>query len=92
MLASSIAPAQMSALGRLCAELQLTRTVVVAMIRRGELPATKQGPAQSHPWLVNRADLEAWVDGQRATIRRFVEENPPGFSAMWDPETGLARR
>jgi len=75
-----------------CAELQLTRTVVVAMIRRGELPAVKQGPAQSHPWLVDRAALEAWLDGQRKRTSRFVKEDPPGWSAMWDPETGAAPR
>ena len=75
-----------------CAELQLTRTVVLAMIRSGELPAVKQGPAKSHPWLVERAALEAFLEAQRSTTRNFIEANPNGWSGMWDPETGLARQ
>lgn len=73
-------------------ELQLTRTTVPAMIRRGDLLARKQPGAKSHPWMVPRLALEALLDRERDATRRFVKENPPGFSARWDRETGSGPR
>lgn len=72
-------------------ELQLTRTTVLAMIRRGDLLARKQPGAKSHPWMVPRLALEVFLDRERDATRRF-EENPPGFSARWDRETGSGPR
>lgn len=47
---------------------------------------------RGQPFLVERAALEAWLDDQRAATRRYVQGNPPGYAAMWDPDTGEAPR
>lgn len=71
-----------------CAELRVTRSTVLAMIHRGDLLARKEPGADSQPWMVPRLALEVLINREREATRRFVADNPPGFSAMWDVETG----
>jgi excisionase family DNA binding protein len=46
-----------------CAELQVGRPVVRAMIRDGELPAVRPTDRPGQPFRVERGALEAWVQG-----------------------------
>jgi excisionase family DNA binding protein len=63
-------------------ELAVSKTVVVAMVRSGTLPA-QRGPG--HRLRFERAILERWIQDQYAETRRWILESPnPGFShADW---------
>jgi excisionase family DNA binding protein len=54
--------------------LNLSEPTVYAMARSGELPAVKFGARGV--WRVDRDELEAFIDEQKARTRAFIEQHP----------------
>lgn len=85
-------PASALTIEEVSAELGVTRTVVLALIRSGELPAVRAWTQAGRPWLIERLALDEWLRVQQTATRRYVEDNPRGGEGMWDQGTGGSHR
>lgn len=68
---------------QVAAELNITASQTLKLLRRGSLPGVKVGGRGQ--WRVERTQLEAWIEESRNRTRTYVAEHPTA-SGSWRSE------